>query len=114
MDKELRERILAATDLPRQNLSIPEWDCQVMVTCLTGAQRDRIEALVRNNGADTTHLRARVVAMCTRGPDNALLFCEDDLAALESLAASALDRIFEAAQRLSGITPEALDEAKKN
>lgn len=114
MDQELRGKILAKTELPARALAVPEWECQVLVTGLTGAQRDRIEALCRANGADTTHLRSRVVAMCARGPDHELLFSEDDLAGLECLAASALDRIFECAQQLSGITPDALDGAKKN
>lgn len=114
MDEGLRAQILARTELPAETLTIPEWACAVQVTGLTGAQRDRIEGLCRANGADTTHLRARVVAMCARGEDRELLFSEEDLTALESLAASALDRIFETAQRLSGITPDAVDGAKKN
>lgn len=114
MDKELRESILARTELPAETIRIPEWDLEVRVTGLTGAQRDRIESLCRANGADTTHLRARVVAMCVRGMDDELVFSEEDVGALESLAASALDRIFDAAQRLSGITPDAVDLAKKN
>ena len=39
-----REAILAAEDLPRELVEVPEWGGAVYVRALTGAERDQFEA----------------------------------------------------------------------
>lgn len=114
-----REAILAANDLPTEDVNVPEWGGVVRVRTLTGAQRDAFEAeIVTTNGRkverNTYNIRAKLVAASVVGEDGKLLFSRADVEALGAKSAAALDRVFDAASRLSGISDEDVQELAEN
>lgn len=114
-----RNAILQAQDIKTEEVFIPEWGDSVLVRGLTSAERDNYEAkLVVQKGKNTTvnmkNARARLAVLSVMDGDGKPLFSEADLPLLSAKSAAALDRIFDVASRLSGISDEDLDELSKN
>lgn len=122
MDLLTREAILTADDLQVEVVEVPEWGGTVRVRGLTGAERDAFEASVidlASNGRrapvmNLVNLRAKLAARCIVDEQGIRLFSDADIAALGQKSAHALQRVFEAAQRLSGLTKEDVEELEKN
>lgn len=112
--------ILQAQDLQIELVDVPEWDGQVYVRCLTGAERDRFEeGSLRNAGSKAqsvvlANMRARLCALAICDENGARLFSDSDVAKLGEKSAQALNRVFEAAARLSGITQQDIEDLSKN
>jgi hypothetical protein len=117
-----REAILAVQDLAREEVQVPEWGGSVSIKSMTGTERDAWEqSLVPAEGkagkaskADVRNIRARLVAMCAVDEAGQRLFTDADVQALGAKSAVALDRCARVAQRLNGLMPEALEDAKGN
>jgi len=114
-----REQILQADDLRRELVAVPEWGGQVYVRSLTGTERDQFEAsFITVNGMDTQlkleNIRAQLVSMTAVDDDGKRLFSAADVQALASKNAAALQRLFETAQKLSGLSKEDVKELAKN
>jgi len=114
-----RDDILQVQDLPKELVEVPEWDGAVYVRGLTGAERDALEAsIVEQRGRSTRmnlmNLRAKLVAMSVVDEEGNRLFSDADVEKLGQKSAAALNRIFEVAQRLSGLTSEDVEELTKN
>jgi hypothetical protein len=107
-----RQQILAANDLPREAVPVPEWDGEVEVRAMTASERDSFEA--RHREAPYVDLRARLAAATICAEDGSLVFSADDVAALGAKSAAPLDRIFSVAARLSGITKQDEEDLRKN
>jgi hypothetical protein len=108
-----KEAILAADDLPRELVNVPEWGGDVFVRTMTGADRDAFEASLIGKEGRMENVRARLVSLtlCTETGDR--LFDDAEVAALGKKSARALDRVFSVAQRLNGIGTEQVEAAKK-
>jgi hypothetical protein len=114
-----RDLILKATSLRTEEVPVPEWGGAVLVRELRGRERDEWEAsLAVQRGKqmvpDVANMRAKLVARSVIGEDGEPLFSQQDVSALGELSAAALDRVFEAASRLSGLNPADLEEMAKN
>jgi len=114
-----RDDILGAQDLPSEDVDVPEWGGCVRVRGLTGAERDAFEAeIVQMRGRDThvnlRNVRAKLVARSIVDEDGKRIFGDADVHALGKKSAVALQRVFEVAQRLSGLTGEDMEELAKN
>jgi hypothetical protein len=114
-----REAILAATDLPKELIDVPEWGGSVWVRGLTGAERDRFEnSVIEQKGRDRSlnlrNVRAKLCALCMVDEEGKRLFADSDIQALGQKSAAALSRVFDAAQRLSGLTREDVKELAEN
>lgn len=114
-----REAILQADDLPREMIEVPEWGGSVYVRALSGAERDAYEAAClekRGKSYETNlqNLRAKLCALTVCAEDGKRLFTEADIDALGGKSAAALDRLFAAAKRLSGLGAEDVEELAKN
>lgn len=110
-----RDQILAADDLPTEEVDVPEWGGAVLVRGMQGNERDRFEMsmyMTKDNLEEKAIVRARVVAWCTLGEDRKALFTPKDVEWLGRKSARALDRVFDVAKRLSGIGEEATKEAE--
>lgn len=107
-----REAILSVDDSVIEDVAVPEWGGAVRVRGLTGAERDKIEALVAGNGKkmNFANLRARMCAASVVDEAGEPVFGQADIAALGAKSAAALDRVFSVVQRLSGLTDEDVDE----
>jgi len=111
--------ILAADDLKREAVPVPEWGGDVFIRSMTGAERDAFEnAQIEGRGKDRkvnlANLRARLVAATACDGEGKLLFSKEDAAALGGKSSAALDRCFEVAQRLSRLSREDVEALAKN
>lgn len=115
-----RDQILAADDLPRELVEVPEWGGAVLVRTLTGAERDQFEAQVvemrgrKIKSLNMANLRARLVSLCVVDEKGERLFTDADVKALGGKSAAALQRVFDVASRLSGLGEEDIEELEKN
>jgi hypothetical protein len=117
-----KEAILAADDLPREIVSVPEWGGQVYVRTMTGTDRDAFEASLinRESGESGTsskdqrmhNVRARLVSLTLCSESGERMFQDGDIDALGRKSARALDRVFAVAQRLNGIGTDEAQAAK--
>jgi hypothetical protein len=112
-----RDWILAAEDLKREEVHVPEWGGSVMIGTMTGAQRDAWEqSLVAGGrgGVNIANVRARLVVFCAVDEHGARVFQDADAEALGAKSAAALERCARVAMRLNGLTDSALEEARGN
>ncbi|MFR9807063.1 hypothetical protein ACL02T_32920 [Pseudonocardia sp. RS010] len=110
-----RQQIESADDLQTQDVDVPEWGGTVRIRPLTGRERDRLESsLMGTNGKVSTSklalFRARVAAMCMIDEDGERLFGDADVEVLGAKSAAALHRVAEAAQKLSGLSKEDVED----
>lgn len=114
-----RNAILQADDLPVEDVEVPEWGGIVRVRGLTGAERDAFEAeIVEQRGKkislDMQNFRAKLVIRSVIGEDGRRLFSDHDAHLLGQKSAVALQRVFEVAQRLSGLSAADVEELVGN
>lgn len=114
-----RDAILQAQDLPTEDVEVPEWGGAVRVRGLTGAERDAFEQSVveqrgKSTRANLKNIRAKLVAMTVVDENGERLFSDSDAAILGKKSAAALNRVFEVAQRLNGMTPDDVEELSGN
>lgn len=110
-----REDILGVVDIPREEISVPEWGGSVMVYGLNGTERDAFEISIAGNGrVELANLRARLCAISIRDETGDRIFNDKDCELLGKKSAQALQRVFEVAQRLSGLTAGDVDALSKN
>ena len=114
-----REQILGAVDLSFEDVAVPEWGGTVRVGMLMGAERDAFEqGLVTRQGKKVQmhleNVRARLVALCVVDGEGQRVFKEEDVKALGRKSALALNRVFEVAQRINGLTEKDMEELAGN
>lgn len=114
-----KEQILGAQDIQTETVEVPEWGGAVIVRGMSGRERDSFEAsMIKGKGKSASvnleNLRAKLVSKCVVDEAGKRLFSDDDIPALAAKSASALNHVYEAAQRLSGVTEEDVDELTKN
>lgn len=110
-----RDEILQASDIKTELVAVPEWGGDVYVKGMTGAERDKFESsMIKVRGKDKemnlANIRAKLAALTICDENGKRLFKEEDVQALSQKSAGALQRIFEVAQRLSGISNDDVDE----
>ena len=111
-----KKQIMESKDIVTETVAVPEWGGDVLIRTLTGTQRDAFEASLMGKGkkADMVNIRARLVARSVVDEQGARVFCDGEIEALGMKSAKALDRIFDAAQKLNGIREEDIEELEKN
>lgn len=112
--------ILAADDLPTEEVEVREWGGSVLVRGLTGRQRIDYEAsmAVMRGGQlvpDVENSMAKLVARAIIDPDTGEpMFTPQEAHALGEKSSAALTRVFEVAARLSGMAEGATVEVGKD
>lgn len=117
-----KDQILAAEDLPHEDVKVPEWGGTVRVRALTGDERDAYEiAMVEGREASKksgqltdAHIRASLVAMSLVNDQGERLFTSAEIARLGRKSAAALDRCYGVAVRLSRLSARDVEELKGN
>ena len=116
---KIRTSILASDDLPRESMECPEWGQTLHVRTLTGAGRDEFENTVQSaskgkDGLDLRGLKIKLVLLTLCDDDGELLFDATDALVLNSKSSKVIDRIFQVAQKLNGLTADDVDEMVGN
>jgi hypothetical protein len=110
-----RDQILSAEDLGFEDVYVPEWGGTVRIRGLTSRERDMFEASsIVDDSVNVDNIRARLVALSLVDETGTRLFELDDAIELGKKSALAMQRVFERAQQLSGLTNEAIDELLGN
>jgi hypothetical protein len=115
-----RESILtAAPPLAFETVEVPEWNVVVTVREMTGSERDSWEASIlgddgRRSEEAMTNARAKLVVRSVVDDDGARVFGDADIEAVGALSARGLNRVFEVACRLSGLTSADVEDLTKN
>lgn len=121
----LRDRILAAEDIPSEDVEVPEWDLTVQVRGLSGVDRDAYEANMRGvkqagAGAEAdvrlANFRAKLLVKTLFDPATGERIFDGarDAQALGGKSAKALERLFDITLRLSGMDAKAKESAEGN
>src|SRR6266498_6005517 len=115
-----RDDILGVAKRPKEKVHIPEWGGDVWVQGLTGKERDRYEATVLERKKDgrvvpnLENARARLIAVSLVNEDGTPMFREHELDQLGELPARALQRIWDKACELSGLSESDVEELEGN
>lgn len=111
----LRDAILAADDLTSEILEIPEWGVTVEVRTPTAGDRARLFKIgtTADGTVDPELLYPMLLVSTVCDPDtHESLFTLDDAEALNAKSGAVVERVANVAMRLSGMTPDAVDEGK--
>lgn len=115
-----RDAILGADDIATESVDVPEWGDKVLVRGLDGEGRDAFESSIRRihpSGEmelDQRNARAKLLVRCLVDDDGERLFADRDAPELGKKSAIVLDRLYEVAARLSGLSDEAKAELEGN
>lgn len=106
--QDMNARILAADDLKRQAVEVPEWGLTVYVQTLSGRARQSFEifctsAFEDGKLRDGTAIREHVIVLTACDATGEPIFTQGDIDALREKSGAALDRIYSAACALNGI-----------
>ncbi len=108
-----RDHILSVPDFEVRPVAVPEWGGTVYVRTITGGQAEQYYAALRG-GASDRNVMARLVAYAACDERGNLLFRPEDIDALAARSFRALERVFDAAMQLNGMTDEAVEAEEKN
>lgn len=102
-----------------EKVEVPEWGGFICVRGMTGKELNRFqETIIKQRGnkqvLDMTSAREQVAIMCCCDEAGKSVFNDSDLAMLSEKGAGPLQRIFDVAQRLSGLTDEEVEKTSKN
>ena len=103
---DLRDRILAADDLERIEVEIPEWGDamngdRVFSRGMTAGEVERFGRAM--NEGDMEDVMARIVVQTTVYETGLRVFGDDDVEAVSRKNSSVVKRLFDAAQKASGL-----------
>lgn len=122
-----KAQILKANDLTWKDVPVPEWDeegvtepGEVRLLSLTGTQRDDFEAKSVTQGKsgtqkmNLTNFRARLLALCMVDENNKRVFSDIDVTLLGQKNAGVLERLFDIAREMNGMSEKDVEELTEN
>lgn len=114
-----KDQILGIKDLQVEKVEVPEWGGHVFVRGMTGSERDAFEASVvdirgSSQKINMVNVRAKLVSLTICDEDGNRLFEDADVIELGKKSALALQRLFDTAQRLSGLSNDDVSALEKN
>jgi ABC-type cobalamin transport system ATPase subunit len=122
-----KDAILKVDDRQIEEVEVSEWGGSVLVVGLDGAGRDAYFASMATMrqtrggrtqmGVDAENATAKLVARCILDPDDEqrqrLMFTQQEVHALGEKSGAALNRVYDVAMRLSGLSDEDMEELGK-
>lgn len=111
------DQIFGINDAKIIEVDIPEWEGSVFVKTMSGIARDAFEAQhtkLKTAGNDLYNFRARFAVCVVCDAEGNLVFKPEDAEKLGLRSAKALDRIFEAASSMNGLSADDVEQLEKN
>jgi hypothetical protein len=98
--------ILSINDIATEIVDVPEWGGQVTIRALSAKNREIMrESVTGEDGeVDITALKVKLIIMSAIDKDGNRLFEQNDFNGLSNKCATAIERLFVVAQRLSKLT----------
>jgi hypothetical protein len=110
-----KEQILKADDIKTEIVNVPEWSGEVCIKMMTGFERDKFEQSVIHDGnTDLANIRAKFCSIVIVDESGKRIFNDADVIELGRKSGKALSRVFDAAQKLNGMTKDDFEELEKN
>lgn len=115
---DLRQQILSKDDIRKEKIYIDVWDCELLIKGLSGEERN--EVLSENIDPETRQVNIKkaypeLIIKTTYNPETGKrIFKMSDRSALVKKSGEALEQIAQKAMKLSGISPEQMEETEKN
>lgn len=114
-----KDEILGTEDLPREEVFVKEWKGSVIIKGLTASERDDFESQIftgegKSRKFNYKDLRARLLSLTICNEAGERIFSDGDIEKLGKKSGKIMDRLFDKAQKLSGIGQTDLDELLKN
>jgi hypothetical protein len=112
-----KDQILSTNDLTKELVEVPEWGGAVYVRTMTGAERDSFEAQILGDDykeRNYRNVRATLCSLTIVDEDGKRLFSDAEVTKLGAKSAAAIDRIFNVAQRLNGLSKDDVEDLAKN
>lgn len=107
--------IIAASDLKREEVDVPEWGGKVCVSSFSADAKDSIEFKLYNlNQKSGVGIRAAYVGLALVDEHGQRLFTDEELPMLGTKFAGAVDRVFEVVSRINRISQADIEELEKN
>lgn len=114
-----RDDILKADDIKYQDVECPEWNGTVRIKVMSGTERDSYESSVyevKDGGVKFKRddVRSKLLSKCIVDDDGKRIFTDSDIKELGKKSSLVLDRLFDVAQIINGLSKESVDQARKN
>lgn len=112
-----KDQIKKADTLKYQDEPVPEWGGSVRVSQMTAGERDFYEDSIYDAGVDATvkvkreDFRAKMLLFCLKNEDGKPLF--DSIKEITNLSAKPIQRLYDVAQELNGMSKAAQEVIKK-
>ena len=112
----LRDQILNSNDSPRELVKVKEWNIEIEVRGMTGAERTRILDLAQGDGGMNLQMVYPEIVISTAfdAETGEKIFSPEDRTALLSKSANALDALATVGMRLSGFLAETSNDLGKD
>jgi len=112
-----KEQINKADDFKTIEVPVPEWGGSVLVRTISGTERDAFEQTIfdgKSQSARLTNIRARLAALTMVDEKGKRLYEDKEIATLGRKSAKPLDRIYDAAAKLNGLSKDDVEDLAKN
>lgn len=114
----LRDKILAAEDIPSETLQITEWNVDLLIKGMTAGERIALMQSAFDQATGQVNMAAvypDVVVACAHDPETGEpVFTNADKPAILSKSSAAVEKIADVGLRLSGIGKEESDASGKD
>ena len=112
----LRDQILNSNDIPKELVKVKEWNIEIEVRGMTGAERTRILDLAQGDGGMNLQMVYPEIVISTAfdAETGEKIFNPEDRTALLSKSANALDALATVGMRLSGFLAETSNDLGKD
>jgi len=108
-----RKSIFKAVDIDIKEVSVPEWGGAICVRGLTARERDHFETSIGST-ANLDNLRARLVVLSICDADGERIFKDSDAIELGKKNAQVVNRLFDIARSMSGMTDADVQDLEGN
>lgn len=120
-----RDGILGAVDIKSEKVPVPEWGDEVIIRGLTGEELDAFQGSIRQfrptfdgKGMEPVliqdNMRAKLLVKCLVDEAGDRLFQDSDASALGGKNGAVIDRLYDVASALSGLSEDEKAELEGN
>jgi hypothetical protein len=113
----LRDRILAADDIGREIINVPQWNLDIEVRTMSAVQRSQMlqTSTLENGNVDLDRLYPMLIIATVFDPETgARAFDKEDMVLLQEKSAAAIEFVAQKAMQMSGMVAKAIDDEGKD
>lgn len=109
-----KEQILNCNDVKLEKVAVPEWGGEIYVKSISGKERDAVDSFIASAGRGSSYpgFRALLCTYAICDETGQSLFTPSDVQALEAKNAVVLQRVFDKALAVNGMSAEAAQQKK--